>query len=400
MNFKHPKIRITYFLFIAFLFTCCSDQKEDLTSDLTGSDRKITIDNRNTQWFVDVGLPVEVKQYLIPKDITLRTGSFFTSYCPIGENLLLVDRYSSSLSCISDSGEILWSLIPPSPGIDKYGNLGSVDVDYQSEEIYVVDRLLLKIDVFNFKGAYLRSVEPPMAFFDFSVLGRDEFVYDVTGKYQKNINGSDSTQMRYLFHKGEHLKLASPLDAEFDLDAIPLNGFNRFCRVGDDLMHRMPFENVSYRIIDGDAYPLLELEFSVNSQFNKVALDKGINDNAGYIYKNEIPYPREVVFESQKERTYVVYAQGRRFYLTCDDQGNQIINPGRYYNFGGVVLPSPRSYKSGHFYLQIYRWHYDFLQKCLKGNMLTEKHMQAELQRLYDEFGDNDDILILSLKFG
>jgi hypothetical protein len=110
--------------------------------------------------------------------------------------------------------------------------------------------------------------------------------------------------------------------------------------------------------------------------------------------------PREVVFESQKERTYVVYAQGRRFYLTCDDQGNQIINPGRYYNFGGVVLPSPRSYKSGHFYLRIYRWHYDFLQKCLKGNMLTEKHMQAELQRLYDEFGDNDDILILSLKFG
>ncbi len=381
-------------LFVAVVIGC-----NDFEGDTIQAIPELVINNERTDWLFDCEVPVIINQFRLPKILTQRVGFFFTGYHAIGNNLLLVDRYTSNLNCLTKNGEIIWSLLPPTPGLDKYTNIGSVDVNYTLGEIYVEDRSNIKIDVFSFQGKYLRSTSPAITFMDFAVLNSGKYVFDVAQSSQESINEGNPNVMRYLFQEDNRLVLMAPVDERFDFDALPFNGYNRFSRVGSKLLHRMPFEELVYEIENEKANPILRINFKFNAQFHEIAFEKSISNKPDFMYREGIPYPLDVVVNDATGSVFVIYIQGTKSFLTLAVNGDQIINPARHYKIKDVVLPAPRYYDSGRFYLQMYKYHYDFLQERLQSGTFNQEDMSLEFKKLYDQIGDNDDIFIFSLDF-
>lgn len=358
----------------------------------------VVIDNKKIGWVLDGEITVEVDSLFVSKELSRKVGTFFSGVHKVGRNFLLVDRYASNISCLSPGGELIWFLIPPSPGQDRYTNIGSVDIDYITKEIYVEDRSEIKIDIFSFTGEFLRDIRPTMNFMDFAISSQKNVFYDIAQTYQEPI-GSASNTMRYLMQDGQENTLFSPLDKNFDLDAIPFNDNNRFCKVGEVLYHRLPFEDLVYRVEKKIAYPVLKVAFEVNNQYADVGLEKSVENKASYLYNEEIPRPLEVILDEPLGIVRMIFAQGRRNFFSVHEGERQVVSPARHYNFSGFILPAPRKYDDGKFYLQIYRYHYDLLQRCYRDKFTSKEEYKKELNELYNKIGDNDDILIFTLEF-
>lgn len=380
--------------FLACLPSCTSD---DNSKEIDSVPKSIVVNNSRIKWIESVHVGATVKKYVISKENTQRTGTFFTGYHQIGEGLLLVDRYSSNINCVDGKGEILWEIRPPSPGIDRYVNIGALDVDSELKEIYISDRSLNRIDVFSFDGDYKRSIQPPFSFMDFEVLGADNIVYDISQKDQRELM-EDGQRMRYLFQGESETRLAFLLDPEFDTNATPFSGFNRFSRSGGAVFHRLPFENTSYRIAnDGEIVSSVIVDFSVNNEFAKIGLNKSISAKAMFVYENEIPWPLDIIHSSKNDMVSVIYKVGFDCFFSSNVEGEQVVDPAYYYDFDGEIIPGPKYYESEKFYLQINKSKYDYLQQqFLKGVFLKEDVLKG-IDSVENKVGDYDDIMIICI---
>lgn len=382
---------------ILSLLSCENDpnKQPDISQEEVGT---VVIDNTNIEWLTKVDRPVTIRKFVVPKEAASITGTFFTGYFPIDDNLLLADRYSSGVSCINSAGNIIWTLIPPSPGVDRYDNLGAIDIDYNAREIYVEDRQIPKLDIFSFSGTYKRSLTPPLPFMDFEVLGPDHIIYDIAQISQQDFL-EEGKFKRYLLQRKEEVTLFRPLDPNFDLDAVAHNGYNRFRTVGEQLFHRQPFEEENY-LLDGMNVTIdAKTSFAVNSQFAEVGLNKAININALFLFEEEIPYPTDVLYDGKSGNGHIIYKVGRDVFFTAFEDKKQEVFPSYYYDFGGEVLPGPHYYQDNRFYIQIPRKVYDYLQSSYAAGEFSKKEGLSKIKDIIDKSGDYDDIVVVSIEF-
>jgi len=390
--------RLLALSFLVLSINACSPSEQ---SDV-GASRTLSlfeVDNSRIDFLSVLAGSVKADTIVVSKELSYKIGSDFSEFFPLEDNLLLVDRDASDINCIDPNGNHLWNLIPPSPGVDRYIVIGAVDIDKENEEVYVEDRLHRQIDVFDYGGAYLRSIRSEVSFMEFAVLGKDKIIYDVA-EIDQSINEGFSKQSRFLYAEGEKNVYFSPLIGEIGLDAIPVNNGNRFSMVANDgLQHRMPFGDTIYSIgLDLEPTPIASFSFKQGNEFVSLAKDPKVKDVWEELHKEGLPEPYSAVYEPGIDKFYCNFWKGGSLYFAYINEGRQAIYPSKFYRLGGVVVKSPRYYAEGRFYQQMFRYEYEYLQKAFEEEFEEEKIL-SDLSKLENTIGDNDDIFIISTEF-
>jgi hypothetical protein len=186
---------------------------------------------------------------------------------------------------------------------------------------------------------------------------------------------------------------------EVDYGTALLDFRNRFNRVNGQLQHRRPFDDIIYQVnVDYSVEPLAQFQLSTNHEF--VAYAKEFSKNNIYISleKEEMPIPFLAVYDKKKKNLYFSYFQfDRQLFFTCTKEGETIIKPSKYYQIGETIVRAPKWYNDDRFYQQMFAYEYDYLQQAVKENTPTEE-IKAELEKLKDQYGDDDDIYIISFE--
>lgn len=333
------------------------------------------------------------------KELTSELGGNFHDYAQINDDLLVLDRWTSEIVCLDKLGWVLWRIIPPEPGIDRYATLGGLDVDQPNQEIYVEDRGNKKIDVFNFKGEFLRTLNSDHTHLDFIVLKKDEVLSDISEI--ANYWPDDRYTYRFRFwgptkKDGRFTRIHD----EVNFAAVPVVNFNRFNRVGDLIQHRIPFEDTLFKVNVGQNYevePLLTFSFSINSEFKETFLRK--NDEFPFITlrKQEFPIPDRVIYDKKNDLAFFLFDQGNDRYFAALSNKGVVVEPGNFYVFDGKLINTPSVYVDGVFYQTMYNYKYDYLQKALEeGHSISE--ITSNLASLEEEMGDNDGASIIAVE--
>ncbi|TXF81584.1 6-bladed beta-propeller [Neolewinella aurantiaca] len=388
-------VKFTVVVVLMLILACESERSSE-----NGSIAVVEIDNSREHFISSPKLLAQNKIIIIPKAQTYQIGNFFTEFHSIGENLLLVDRRVSEVTCINEDGDLIWKPIPPSPGVDRYEVIGSVDVDKFNREIYIEERMSGKMDVFDFKGKYVRTIQKVASFIEAAVIGENKLLYDISYRPQGGVNIDSTGPMRFLFRDGESLRYTTPMLAAASYNSIPVNNNDRFNRINGKLQHRRPFGNVIYQIDDeANAKPVLSFSFARDFEFLAVSANPNVENTWQELFEKGFPLPSVFVFDEDKNRLYCNYQVGEDFYFSCVDNGKQIINPSKYYDLGGEYVRAPRIYSDGVFYQQMYRYEYEYIQAAF-SDQLSKEDVQSGLEKLRTIKGDNDDVFIIATVFG
>lgn len=378
------------------LMGCAPDE-----DSLFGKDEIRHFSVRNSNFF-DISHPsvkTKVETIKLSKELTSELGGNFHDYAQINDDLLVLDRWTSEIVCLDKHGRLLWRIIPPEPGIDRYTTLGGLDVDQANQEIYVEDRGNNKIDVFNFRGEFQRTLNSDHTHLDFIVLKKDKVLSDIS----EIANYWPDDQYTYRFRFWGPTKKDgrfTRIHDELNFAAAPVVNFNRFNRVGGVIQHRIPFEDTLFKVNIGENYevePLLTFSFSNNSEFKETFLRK--NDEFPFITlrKQEFPIPDQVVYDNRVDLAFFLYDQGAKKYFEAWGSEDVIIPSSNFYVFDGKLIDAPSVYVDGVFYQTMYNYKYDYLQKALaEGHSMSE--IRSNLASLEEEIGDNDGVSILAVE--
>lgn len=393
---KSHYLLVLIWLFVQ-LFYSCRQENNDQSSTIEL--KTVTLDNSEVQLYAHYQNAVKIDTFIFLKKNTYKHGTVFSEFQPIGNNLLIVDRDVSEISCISKNGTIQWIPTPSSPGIDRYDIIGDVEVDFLNKEIYIEDLMKNVIDVFDFQGNHQRTIRD-VPFMDFALLNKNELLLDISDIVDQ-VGLAQDPPVRNRFRRitsTERVDFSAMPDKIME-NQIPVNNHNRFNSFNDLLQHRMPYEDIVY-VIEKDlsVTPLLRFSFAQSGGFVEVARNPNVEIVWTELSKENLVEPSLVIYDQNKDRTFINYWQGEGFYFAILEKENQVMNPGEFYQFGEFILKAPTHYNDGVFYQQLFRYEFDFLQKAFVEKMTSEE-IKAGLQNLETEKGDDDDIIIFSIEF-
>lgn len=390
------KIKILGFIaFLLFTGSCNSDGGLVVNEAIISH---IEIKNSRLNFVSDFE-KVDIDKIFIDKELTHSIGGDFSGFYEIGDNMLLIDRGASEISCISREGKLLWIPIPPSPEIDRYTVIGSVDIDSENNNIYIEDRLNKKIDVFSFGGDYVMSIESENPFMGFVVKDRSDYIFDISEIQQSGSGEDEYVPSRFLhLHKGiKEMKV--PMVEAVNYDAIPTNNYNRFNKVNGVLYHRMPYENVLYSVNDNvTVAPELSFSFSQGFEFVDLSRNTAVNYVWGELDKKGLPDPYLIVYDRNYRKVYSTFRQAGSMYFTCFEDQRQLFDPSKFLRVDGTIFKIPYYYHNGKFYQQMYAYEYDYLQH-VDFNSMSITEIEEGLNDLKEVKGDDDDVIIIVYDF-
>lgn len=382
-----------FLLIVIILFSCNQDRK------LNSIEKRLPnyeVDNTELKYIAKANL-VKLDTVIVSKATSYKTGGSFSGFYKIGNNILVVDRDASEISCLNPSGDRVWIPIPPSPGIDRYTVIGTIDVVQKDRRVYIEDKLNRKVDVFDFDGAYIETLLSKDAFMDFAAIGRDEFLFDIT-EGTENIN-DDGFGKRFAYRSNKGISYVCDMLEEINHDAIATNNSNRFNRISGTLFHRMPYEDLLYSINSNiEVNPILKFSFKNDSKFVDVFRNQSVDYVWGELDRLNYPDPFLVILEKSKNNFYSIFRQNKKMHFTQYKNMEQLIVPSQYLLIDGIVVKSPMYFHEGKFYHYMYRYEYDYMQKVYTQNMSTDQSEKG-LQELRETKGDNDEIMIFSFEF-
>ncbi|MEM7571656.1 MAG: 6-bladed beta-propeller [Bacteroidota bacterium] len=381
---------------LALLFCCCQPNGESPNEE--NPVIHLSIDNSKIDFLSPVTIPHTVAIFTIEKELSYGIGSKFGDFYKINDLLLIVDRRASEITCIDTDGKVVWIPDPPSPEVERYTHIGTIDIDYDQKEIYIEDRLNLKIDVYAYDGRFLRSIPVNMGFMEYVVLGKNNLLFDISDVEPYRTAGDESPPMKFMHQKDNEVNFTGEMPTGVNYDAIPWNSRNRFNRIGSSIQHRRPWENEVFAIYpDYSSKKILEFKFARSSGFVDVANRPNIGDVRGKLVEEHLAIPNYLLYDQEQNRLYCGFWMNDVHYLSCTVGDQKIVQPAEFYRFNEFYLRAPEYYSDGQFFQQLFRYEFEYLQTAFKDQYSREK-IRTDLAELEAQYGDNDDIFIIVIE--
>lgn len=177
-----------YKVFVVFIVLTACGSEPVLINNSAPDLMTIVVDNGKVN---DVSSydNVVVERITVSEELSRKIGSDYIDCFKVGSNFLLSNMTLGVVSIIDAEGKLLTILKPPSPELDRYESLGTVEVNEASEEIYVEDDVKHKLDIFSYAGEYLRSVPQPIPQLDLAILDQGRILYTLRKRMLNHIVG-------------------------------------------------------------------------------------------------------------------------------------------------------------------------------------------------------------------
>lgn len=388
--------KIAALIFLTFICFGCSTETTQQEIPL------ITIDNSNIEYLSVLAEPINLKIRKISKSLSYSIGSNFEEFFEMDDGkIILIDRYASEISCVDSLGNVLWKPNPPKPGVDRYANLGVADFVPETNELFIDARSNFTVDVFStVTGKHLRSERSEdITFLDMASISKGKIIFDIT---EEDLSGGavDYVHKRFMYVDSKNqIHQFADIKDKINYGVALLDFKNRFNRVHGKLQHRRPFDNIIYNVdTNYSVEPLLKFNLAKDHKFVEYARQFSKNNIYIALEKDQLPIPFLALYDEQKERLYFSYFQfDHQLFFTCADKNRTIIKPSKFYQIGQTIVRAPKWYNAGKFYQQMFAYEYDYLQEAVRNNVSSEQ-IKAELEVLKDQYGDVDDIYIISFE--
>lgn len=352
---------------------------------------EFSIDDTEYNYISSGNYSFDTSTFRIPFSVTEKIGSTYDgAYLIQKDRLLLIDRVASEINVINREGQIINSFIPPSPGIDRYTYIKSVDYNPLTRELYVYGSDW-EIDVFDVSGEFLRSLPVDDLILDFESIGTDSLIEDIS---LRSLSIHEK-RMKFRFEsKAEKIRF-SPYSIPGHPEPYLITFYSDFNHLGDDLYHRMPLQDTIFKIVGTKSFPYATFSLKNNNRFSEVSTIKSTNDVYSLLLSEESPIPVWAALGGEHNHLLLGNINYKsNHYFTLNNQLGTIIPLSQYFYSSGLPLKAPQAYSDGTLFSQLFTYEFEYLMKAKNSNYSKEK-IELELKSLISKNGDMDGIIVV-----
>lgn len=383
------------FVSIGVLLVLCFNSCADGVGPRNVELQNILVDNLNSATFSNCPDGI-IKIIKIKKEAVKEIGYTIEKIAPLNENSILIQDYAlSNVSCIDSSGNLLWTINPPSPELDRYVAIGFLTIDHQRKNLYIEDMQKSKVDVYDFDGKHLRTIRRESNV-DAVVIAENTLLYDISEISPLAFPENNGSSYRFIVNREGERSSHVPIAYQYEDEFVSVMFYNRFNIVDGAIQHRRPFEDTLFEVSsDLSIKPILTVSFTEGQHYGNFKDNNKYYHPSRYFRENSIARPNIVV--KRKNKTYLNYLYGPDddLYFAAFENGVEIMKPGKYYVADGHAIPAGKHYSQGAFYQNIFQYEYDFLQLAYEHG-LSNVEIEKGLDSLDHLHADGDDMYIVS----